>query len=481
MRVNNSFQETAGLNFLSDDQLEELHLASLEILQRVGVEVHEDESLKLLREAGARVSGSRVRIPSALVKEALSKAPPRVAISSRTGERALQLERRRIYFGTGSDTPSTIDLETGERRPAVKEDVVNATRISDLLPNIDFVMSLALAGDVPKKTSDVHQFEAMVLNTEKPILYTAHDREGLKRIFDISEIVAGGSQELAQDPFLVLYAEPSSPLSHSREALEKLLLCAEKGLPVIYAPAVMSGATGPVTQAGGVVVANAEILSGLVIHQLKSAGAPFIAGGGVPPMDMQTSICSYGDPRRDLGCISLVRLAQYYRLPVFTTAGCSDAHSFDQQAGMEAGFNILLAGLAGGNLIHDLGYLGVGMTSSLEMLVLCNETVGVVKRFLRGYEINSETLALDVIERVGPAGNFFSDEHTFKHFKGELTPVQHLNRQNYDGWQAAGGLSFGEGANQWIRERLAKSEDPSLPDAKMQAIRQLVKKWDQDR
>ncbi len=480
MRVGRNIQQTLGLNFLSEDQLEEIHLATLDVLERIGVEVYEEESLKLLKDAGAMVNGTRVRFPPGLVKQALLTVSPRVTIDDREGNRAMDLEKRRIYYGTGSDTPNTIDIDTGKRRKTVKQDVVNAVRVADAMENVDFVMSMALASDVPDRSSDVHHYEAMVSNTSKPIIYTAHDKKGLEDIIRISEIVKGGSEELAASPFMALYAEPSSPLSHSKDALEKLLLCAEKRLPVIYAPAVMSGATGPVTQAGGVVVANAEILSGLVIHQLKASGAPFIAGGGVPPLDMKTSICSYGDPRRDLGCTSLVRLAQYYNMPVFTTAGCSDAQTFDQQAGMEAGFNLLISGLAGGNLIHDLGYIGVGMTYSMEMLVLCNETVAMVKRMLRGYDINAETLALNVIEQVKPGGEFISQQHTYKNFKKELTNTNLLNRNNYDGWKVQGEKDFGEKANEEVHRILKQGNQAELPEDIVQGIKEVVSARDEE-
>lgn len=474
------FQAQPGLDFLSEDALQTLHFSTLKILERVGVHVHEEEALALLKGGGAYVEGNRVFIPPGMVKEALLTVPPCITIASRDRERALELEVGRSYFGTGSDTPFIQDPFTGERRATVKEDVILSTRLSEELPHLDFIMSLALASDVPRKISDLHHFEAMVLNTKKPILYTAHSSKTLRVIFEMASLVAGGERELAQNPFLVLYAEPSSPLIHTRDALEKLLLCAQRRLPVIYAPAIMLGATGPVTQAGSIVVANAEILSGLVIHQLKSPGAPFISGGGTPPLDMRTSICSYGDPRRDLGCISLVRLAQYYKVPVFTTAGCSDAQIFDAQAGMESGFNLLAAGLAGGNLIHDLGYIGVGMTASLEMLLLCNEAVAVVRRFLDGVTINEETLAFDAIEEVGPGGTFFDKEHTFQNFREEMTPTDLLNRMNYDAWSQEGKKTFQERAREKISSIKEREAQPTLPEDVVKGVKGLVERMDEE-
>jgi trimethylamine---corrinoid protein Co-methyltransferase len=225
---------------------------------------------------------------------------------------------------------------------------------------------------------------------------------------------------------------------------------------------VMCGATGPVTTAGALVVANAEILSGLVIHQLKAKGAPFIYGGGTPPLNMVTTVCSYGDPQGIVGAVSLVQLAQFYNLPSFSIAGCTDAQLFDQQAAMEAGFNLLMSALAGGNLIHDLGYIGVGLTFSLEYLVLCNEGVGAAKFMTRGVEVNPRTLALDVIEKVGPGGHFLTEQHTLDYFKHEMHFTKLFNRSAYDNWQATGSKTFGEHANNLLKEILQWHEVPGL-------------------
>jgi len=289
-------------------------------------------------------------------------------------------------------------------------------------------------------------------------------------------MVVGGDRELRLKPFFALYNEPSSPLLHSKEAVEKLLTCAEMEIPLIYVPATMLGATGPVTPAGSLVVANAEQLSGLVIHQLKKKGAPFIYGGGTPPMDLKTFICSYGSPQRDLGCTSLVKIGQYYNLPTFTTAGCSDAHVFDQQAGMEAGFNLLISGLAGGNLIHDSGYIGIGLISSMEMLVLCDEAANNVKYYLKGVEVNAETLAVEVIKAVGPGGNFISEDHTMDNFRKNRVDTHVVNRLNLDAWEEAGSKTFGELANERVKQLLADHDVAPLPEDVLERINAVVHK-----
>lgn len=468
------FQKCMGLLNLSTEQMDKLHLATLDILEHVGVKICEPEAIELLREAGASINGDLVKIPAWMVQQALHTAPDKITIYNRNGDPAMNLEKGRIYFGPGSDTPYIIDIDTGQRRRSVLQDTINASIISDALENIDYIMSVARASDVPNSRSDRHHFAAMTLNSTKPIIFDAHDRQGLLDIIEMAALVTGNRKKLVDKPYIIHFSQPSSPLVHSAGSLQKLLTAAVEQIPLVYAAAVMCGATGPVTTAGALALANAEILSGLVVHQLKAKGAPFVYGGGTPSLNMITTVCSYGDPQSVLGWISLIQLAYYYNLPSFTLAGCTDAQSFDQQAGMEAGFSLLMAGLAGGNLIHDLGYIGAGMACSLEYLILSNEGAGAVKYMLRGVDVNPETLALDVIEKVGPGGHFITEQHTLDHFRSEMHFTKTFNRNSYDNWQAAGSKDFGEIANSLIKEIIQWHEVPLLAPEVEEAIKNIA-------
>ncbi len=468
------FNRRLGLLNLTPGQTEKLHQATLDILEQVGVKICEPEAMELLHDGGARVTGDLVKIPTFMVQQALQTAPGKVLIFDRSGNEAMILEKDNIYYGTGSDTSYTIDIETGERRLSVKQDTVNAAIVTDALDNLDFVMSMARAADVPEDRIDRHHFEAMTLNSVKPIIFDAHDRQGLLEIIEMAGIVRGSKEKLVEKPYIIHYSQPTSPLVQSKNALSKLLTAAEERIPTVYASAVLCGATGPVTTAGALVVANAEILSGLVVHQLKAKGAPFIYGGGTPPLDMITTICTYGNPQGALGSASLVQMAQYYDLPSFTLAGCTDAHIFDQQAAMEAGFNLLISGLAGGNLIHDLGYIGSGTTGSLEYLILCNEGAGAVKYLVRGVDINPATLALDVIKQVGPGGNFITDKHTMDHFRNQMHFTNLFNRNNYKNWQSAGSKSLAKSANDLLKEILKWHEVPPLAPEIEKELKELA-------
>ena len=248
------------IRILSDDQVREIHFTSLEILERTGVEVRNVRALEMLRKAGARVSGERVRMPSQLVKHAIDSAPERVVLSRRTGERVMALEEGRVFFGTGSETPNTIDVETRQRRPATGQDIENMARLCDALPNMDFAMTMGIANDAPRESAFLYGFIAMVSGTSKPVVFTAQDGEEMADIYEIAAAAAGGRESLRRRPFLIHYAEPISPLIHSPLGVEKLLFCAERHIPVAYVSGASAGATLPATVAGASAVANAECL-----------------------------------------------------------------------------------------------------------------------------------------------------------------------------------------------------------------------------
>jgi trimethylamine--corrinoid protein Co-methyltransferase len=464
-----------GLRLFTDAQLEEIHDATLEILRRTGVRVRCDEAIELLRDAGCLVSDrDLVRFPAAVVEEALLHAPSRIVLCGRGGEPRVWLERDRTFFGTGSDLPNFLDLETGERRTSRLSDVADTARLADALPNLDFVMSMALPSDVPSSTSDRHSFLAMISNTAKPVVFTAWDDSGLSDIIEMAEVVAGGSDRLALKPFLIAYLEPSSPLQHSETALRKVLLMADKGLPFVYAPGPVEGASAPVTSAGSLAMANAEILSGLTIAQLRRPGTPVVYGSGSGPLDMRTTVATYSSPEFMLHCRAIAELGQrLYRLPTWGFAGCTDSKLPDIQAGIDSALWILWTALSGANLVHDIGYVESGMTCSCEMIVICDEVIGFVRRLLGGIEITPETLALDAIHEVGPGGDYVTAEHTLRHYKSCWYPNL-FDRLSHRSWADAGRPTLIERARAAARDAVSRHSPEPLPAATLETLRLLV-------
>lgn len=452
------------LRVLTDEQIEDIHLASLKILERTGIAIEHDAARELLRTHGCAVDGERVRIQPGLVKQALASAPDRVLLYSRNDEPAVDLGADRSYFGTGSDTPTYIDPYTGEMEPTDRESVRTFARLCDALPNIDFVMSMGIAREQPGSSSFVHQYAAMQEGTVKPIVFTAQGRKDIEPIYQIALAAAGGDEGLLRrHPRCLLYTEPISPLVLTRDSMEMVLFCAEKSLPLTYPSGIMCGGTAPVTLAGGLALANAETLAALTVLQLANPGSPYIYGGNVSVMDMRTSVFTYASPEFHLAFAAFCDLGRHYRLPVWGLAGAADAKRLDVQAAAEAAYEILLARLSGNNLVHDVGYLNSGLTACMEMIVLCDEIVDYTNRIAAGIEVSERTLALDVIDEVGPRGTFLMTQHTVDNFREFIWQPRLLDRNSHEAWESAGAKDLFARLNERVKEILETHQPDPLP------------------
>jgi trimethylamine--corrinoid protein Co-methyltransferase len=467
------------LEYLSQEQMRDIHSAALEILEDCGTVIHHEKAVALLHKAGAYVKDDRqVFIPGGLIEWAIGRAPSRVTIYDRNGSPFMFLEGRNVYYGTGSDCPNLLDSFTGERRKFLSGDVEDAVRLVDALPNIDFTMSMGLAPDYPGELQYQHKYAIMIRNSTKPQVITAADKSCLNDIVDIAAAVTGGRTELSRKPIFVLYDEPTSPLVHINEAMEKLMFMAENNLPTNYSPGIMAGGTGPVTMAGAIAQANAEILAGLVIHQLKNPGAPFIFGAGMSPMDMQSMQPTYSSPEAMVEQAGVCQIGRcLYDLPTWGFGGCSASKLADEQAVNEAASYIMMSGWMGTNLVHDVGYLEFGLTYSFDLLVMCDEFIGQVRRMMEGIRVDREYLALDAIKRVGPGGHFLQDDHTLNHFRENWRPDL-TDRKTYETWKTKGASSMGQRAKEKVRYILENHLPERLPaevDAEIDKILDRIK------
>jgi trimethylamine--corrinoid protein Co-methyltransferase len=443
---------------IPDKQLDMLHEAALKILADTGLNVHSAEVRSMLRKAGAQVKDDlRVYIPAELVNQSFATAPSRVDIYDRIGEVAMVLEGQRSYFGTGSDLKFTIDLETQQHRESTLRDVELSARLCDRLEGIDFVMSHALPNDVPPQQCEIEQMRVMLANTSKPLCMTLFSgRETFETMHEMACQSCGGESKFRKAPNYIMYGQFVSPLQHDAGAVERLMFCADHAVPVIYVPTIILGASGPVSLAGAIALSNAECLAGLVMHQLRAPGAPFIYGGNVSPLDMKTMVFSYGAPEWRLSEMAISQLSLRYNLPAFGTAGMTDTKVCDSQAGAEWAFTVLSSALSGSNLIHDVGYMDAGLTGSLESLVICDEIISMTRRFLAGFEVNEQTLALDMIDRVGPAGHFMEEDDTLDRFAKDVWYPTIFERDRFDRWQQFGSKDVRQRARDRVRQLLKR-------------------------
>jgi trimethylamine--corrinoid protein Co-methyltransferase len=481
------------LTMLSHDQCATIHRASLEILRRTGVRIHHGGALDLLRQADAVLAdehraddGSRqalVRFPPGLVEWALKQAPSRIALCRRgSSEVVAALEGRSVHFGPGSDCPNYLDPLDGGRRPFTGDDVIACIHVVDALPELSFCMSMGIpAGPSSPSGQNLatanayrQQFAWMLEHTIKPIVFVCDNRADCEAITAMAAAAAGGMAQLRLNPTLLLYSEPSTPLQHSETATGKLLYMAEQALPIVHSPAPMMGGTAPVTLGGGLALGNAEVLSSLVMHQLKRPGAPFVYGSGLHHMDMKTTISVYGAPEFQLARVAVAEMGRFYGLPTWGYAGHSDSCVMDEQAAADATFSVLVALLAGSNLVHDVGYLEAGLTASPEMIVFTAEVISMMRHFVGGMALDAESLALEAIHDVGPGGDFLTAKHTLKHFR-ELWQPALFDRRRAEEWVAAGSKRLGDRLRDRTVALIQEHKPEPLPEGVRGEIAHVLK------
>jgi len=464
------------MSVLNEAQVEQIHQATLELLERTGVQVTHPRALELLDGAGARVDGDRVHIPAWMVEDAIRQAPPRVVLGNRSGERKVFLEGDKYWFGPSLDCIDYLDPLTSERRRFVSDDCRITSTVADGLPNYTWVMTIGMADDVPADIADRVVARQVFTYTEKPLVFCCKDVDSVRDIYEMALLVTGGEKAFQQAPTCVHYSEPISPLLYYDPAVEKILFCAERGIPLINYPAPQAGSTAPATFAGEVVQGSAESLSGLVLAQLVKPGTPFIYGAFATVMDMRTTVFSYAAPEMSLMVAAMAQMAQHYQLPFFGTGGCSDAKFPDAQAAAEATFSCLASALVGANLVHDSGWLDHGSVASPAYMVLVHEILDMVNQLMAGMPISDDSLALDVMDKVGPGGHFLNEDHTYAHFK-DVWYSDLFDRTVLDEWRAQGERQFAERLRERTKEAI-EHEPVSLPDDVLAEMDKMAEHWE---
>ncbi|HEY5157979.1 MAG TPA: trimethylamine methyltransferase family protein [Anaerolineales bacterium] len=462
---------SAHYSRLGPQECEKIHAASLEILQRVGVDVHDEKARDILVKGGAKADGLRVRIPEYIVTRALATAPKSITLYDRNGKVAIRAGKYNSYYGGGSDCLNILDHRTGQRRRPTLKDVKEASTLMDALPEIDFVMSAFLPEDVDQRIYDRYQMEVMLNNTTKPIVFVTPDFEGCVAAIEMCETVAGGAEAFQKKPFATCYINVTSGLVANAEALQKCMFLAEKGLPQLYIPLNAGGVNSPATTAGCMASMNAGILLGIVLSQLVQPGAAVaVPGWNGGPYNLQTMVGNYvladeqGVP---------TSMGKYYDLPVFGLGGSTDSKVLDQQSGFEATLSLMTSLLHGANIIHDVGFMDAGLQGSLQLIAISNEILGFLRAATAGVVVNDETLALDVIEELGPTGSYLGHEHTVRHFR-EPFYSKLIDKNPYSVWQKRGGTTMEARAAKMVDDILAKHQPEPLSAESQEAIHAIV-------
>jgi trimethylamine---corrinoid protein Co-methyltransferase len=490
MDTNYSAHQTPQFRVLSDRQIEKVYHATLECLERTGVQVRNAEARDLLAAAGADVDGQRVYIPPHIIQDGVAANPRTFTIWGRPfgrtsassveplrtqdEERRMQIAPDRVYFGPGPTCTYFVDPETGEHRKSRRGDPGLTALVSDALDNIDYVMGLALIDDVTPELSPVYEFAEMIANTAKPVLPWAYSAENVADIYQIALAVAGSEEALRRRPFLALFATFQAPLQHTDEDLANSLWAVEHGLPLVYLGGGSAGSTSPITGAGTLVISLAGMLSGLAIMQLKKRGAPVCVGSAPQPTDLRTARPSYGGPEMSLYSAALSDICRYLELPFMGTAGASESKVVDPQAAIESALQVLLSGLSGAALVHDVGFLDCADIGSLEMLVMNDELIAMARRVMCGLEISDDTLMLDLIDEVGPGGHFLAERETARRCRQEIWVPKLMDRDPWESWEAAGAETMNDRIAARLNTILATHQPPPLPDGVAEEIEAIL-------
>ena len=477
IKTHGTSQTSARYSRMGFQERDQIHLASIEILERVGVDVHDERARQILKEGGAKVDGLRVRVPEFMVKQALATTPRTIKLYDRNGKLAMHAGGYNSYYGGGSDCLNILDHRTGERRRPTLDDVRQAIVLMDALEEIDFVMSAVLPEDVDSNIYDRYQMEVMLNNTTKPIVFVTPDFEGCEIAVEMCEVVAGSAEAFQQKPFATCYINVTSGMTINEESLQKCMFLAEKGLPQLWIPLNAGGVNSPHTIAGCMASMNAGILLGVVLSQLVRPGAPIgVPGWNGGPYNLKSMVGNYvladeqGIP---------TEMGRYYDLPVFGLGGSTDSKVIDQQCGFEITLSLMTSLLHGANIIHDVGFMDSGLQYSFQVLAVCNDILGFLRASTRGVEVNDETLAIDVVEELGPTGNYMGHDHTMRHYK-EPFYSRLADKNPYSVWMKRGGKTMEQRAAEQVDEILADHQPEPLPEEVQQALKAIVQR-EQDR
>ena len=461
---------------LSDDDVQRIHDASLEVLERVGIEVQASECRDIFQEAGARVDAdaNRVYIPRSMVEDALASARNEVVLHGRDPKHTITLGDTRVHMGTGGAAVKVLDLESGRARESTLADVAEIGRLVDALDNIHFYLRACVARDVPNELLDVNTYYAALANTTKHVTGNCYDVDSLHDVLEMASMIAGSREALRERPFLsFITCWTVSPLRYAPETVEVLTEVVRQEMPVFLSSAPQSGATSPAALAGSLVQVNAEELSGITYCHLVKPGTPVVLGYVPSVSDLRTGNFVGGSPEFALMHAAVAQLGQFYNLPVYNSSGLSDSKVPDVQAGYEKGITSLAAALAGANYIHhSAGLLESMLTVAYEQYVIDDDINGSIMRMVRGIEVTDETLSIDVIEQVcGGAGHYLGTQQSLSLMNTEYYYPHTGDRQRRDDWEGDGAQDMWQRARQKAKQLLAEHEPEPIPPEIDAAIR----------
>ena len=432
--------KTSRFEVLSPGEVEQIHAASMDILENVGVKVDFKRARDVFRTAGADVDDNRqcVRIPEKLVRWAIEQAPKRFSLFGRDGEFRMDIGGGQVNFAALGTPTSIIDPESGKRRPTNLEDTIRHIQLIDACDNIHNSQMDIWPNDIPMTTIHTESIWAWAYHSRKPFGMGCYGYLPTLDMMRMMSIAVGGKEELCKRPRFFAICSVVSPLQMAQIQLEGMFLCADYGQIITMAPEAIAGATAPVTLAGLLVQENAGILAHITLAQCYRPGTPVLYGTVSTIANMRLGTVALGAVETGLITAGSAQMARYYGIPIRSVGATTESKLEDLQAGLERTGTLLPAVLAGVDFITCAGTLDSTMMESDALLVLDDEWCGAMLRLARGIEVNTESMAVDLIRQINFTGNYMSEPHTANNFRKEHFIPRLLPREPYDAWQKRG-------------------------------------------
>ncbi len=458
---------------LNQSDIEQIHTASMRLLSQVGVSFPNDEALAVFQKHGCKTDGQIVFLSEDQVMAAIEAAPRQFEIRARNPERSLVIGDGVPVFAPGYGAPFIIDAEVGKRAPTM-DDYHNLAKLAHALPNQDLSGHLMVEpGDVKSGTAHLHMLHACMQHSDKPFIGSAEGLTGAKHTMDLASILF--EEDIKEKPVTIALINSLSPLGYSGEMLEALLVYAQWRQPVVLAALSMAGSTGPITLAGVLVHQNAELLAGIVLAQLVSPGTPVVYGSTSTNLDMKTGGLAIGGPELSLMIAAHADLCRHYGLPSRSGGALTDAHSPDAQAGYESMLSLVTTVDSQIDFVlHAGGIVSSYLAFSYEKFVLDDEMCGMVRRLQEGISVDKETIAYDIIAKVGPGGNYLMENHTLKRCRSEFWQPNVSSRQGMEAWMDAGRPDVSVRATKRWQKLVEEHEAPPLDETVARQLESFV-------
>ncbi len=404
---------------LTDHQYDQIEETTFRLLEEVGIRLQHKGAMEMLNGRGCLVQGDRVLIPRDVVAWSLANVNRKAVFRSADGTKELVLGQDRFLVHNGGSVPNFEDLETGQPRPARLQDLVDGTRVLDALPNIDVVIPLVGPQDVPEELMTIASFEAMLRHTHKPIAGAAVENPTeVRYMIELASACCGGKEAFRARPTIPILASPISPLTFTEKVTGAILAIVESGATFFPLPAPTMGASGPITMAGILAQQHAEVLASIVIVAAAYPGASVVYCSRINPINMRTGVSWWGGPDMGMAGACATQLAHRSGLKSDVYGLCTSATMPDARFAYEKLANALMPALVGADILSGAGTMDSGMTATLAGAVLDDEMISLIHHILRGYDVDDETLAFDVMKKVILSDDIFLGQlHTVKHLR----------------------------------------------------------------